>query len=326
MEIHTHPQVIDGAATKEALPFPALIAALRQAFAAPAEVPLRHHHFIEQPDGKTATLLLMPGWSDGFIGVKLVTVFPGNAGRALPGLFATYLLCDGTTGQHLALIDGNQITGRRTVAVSALAASYMARKDAQRLLILGAGRIGGLLCEAYLAVRDIRTVRVWNPTRPQAEQLVAQLRATGVDAEVAGSLESEVRQADVISCATLSTEPLVRGEWLRPGTHVDLIGGFTPGMRESDDAVFSGARVVVDSTDALLEAGDLISPIQSGVLAPENIRSLPMLCNGSAQGRVSTEEITVFKAVGTALSDLTSAVLVYQALGRNEKLTSPPSA
>ncbi|WP_456119756.1 bifunctional Delta(1)-pyrroline-2-carboxylate/Delta(1)-piperideine-2-carboxylate reductase [Xylophilus rhododendri] len=308
-------QVIDGPATAAALPFAPLIAALRQAFATPMEVPLRHHHHIEQPDGKTATVLLMPGWADGYIGIKLVTIFPGNSARSLPGLFATYLLCDGQTGQHLALIDGNQITARRTVAVSALAASYLARTDAKRLLILGAGRIARLVCEAYRAVRDIEEVRVWNPTPSRAQALVAELRAAGVRAELAGPLEDEVRQADIVSCATLSTQALVRGSWLRPGTHVDLIGGFTPGMRESDDAVFAGATVVVDSLDALAEAGDLISPIASGVLSPSSIRTLPMLCDGSATGRVSAEEITVFKAVGTALSDLTSAALVYRATG-----------
>ncbi|WPB55200.1 ornithine cyclodeaminase family protein [Xylophilus sp. GOD-11R] len=307
-------RVIDGPATAAALPFGPLIAALRQAFATPVEVPLRHHHYIEQPDGKTACVLLMPGWGGGFIGIKLVTVFPGNSARQLPGLFATYLLCDGNTGEHLALIDGNQITARRTVAVSALAGTYLARPDAKRLLILGAGRIAQLVCEAYRAVRGIEQVRVWNPTPARAQALVAQLRAAGVDAALAGPLEAEIRQADIVSCATLSTQALVQGAWLRPGTHVDLIGAFSPGMRETDDAVFAGATVAVDSMDAVKEAGDLISPIAAGVLATHRIVTLPMLCDGRAPGRTSAGEITVFKAVGTALSDLTSAALVYRAV------------
>lgn len=208
------------------------------------------------------------------------------------------------------------------MAVSALAASYLARKNAKRLPIVGAARVASLLCEAYLAVRDISTVRVWNPTTSEAQALAAKPKSLGVDAQVAGSLESEVRAADIVTCATLSTAPLVHGAWLRPGTHVDLIGGFTPGMRESDDAVFANATMAVDSMDALVEAGDLISPIERGVLVPGTIRTLRAICDGTPPGRISDNEITVFKAVGTALSDLTAAALVYRAAVREESAES----
>ncbi len=184
-----------------------------------------------QPDGTTAALLLMPAWrAHGLFGVKVVSVFPGNGARGLPSVSASYLLCDGETGQHLALIDGGEITRRRTAAASALAGSYLARDDAESLLIVGSGHVGGLMAEAYRVVRPIERVMVWNIRPAGAERLAARLGAEAVT-----DLADACAEADIVSCATLSREPLVRGEWLRPGTHLDLIGGFTPAMREADD-------------------------------------------------------------------------------------------
>lgn len=303
--------------TAAALPFAALIGALRDAFAAGAKVPLRHHHSIPQPDGTEATLLLMPAWQDngGAMGVKVVSVFPGNAAKGLPGLYSTYLLCDGATGQPQALIDGNQITGRRTVGVAALGASYLARPDASRLLVVGAGRIGSLSPFAFREVRPIDRIEVWDRDRRFSETLVATLTAQGLTATVADDLETAARRADIISCATLSTEPLIRYDWLRPGTHLDLIGSFTPAMREADDTCMASGSVYIDSPDALEESGDLIGPIAAALLSDEDIRgTLSDLCSGRVAGRRSAEEITVFKAVGTGLSDLAAGALAYRTL------------
>ncbi len=302
--------------TRQLLEFPELIQTLRLAFAAEVHVPLRHHHFLPQPDGTTATLLLMPGWSEQYIGIKLVTIFPGNSKRNIPGLYSTYLLCDSETGKHLALIDGNQITVRRTVAASALAASYLSRKDSSNLLVIGAGRVASHLPYAYKAIRPIQKVKIWDINTALAAKMVETLNADGFQAEVAKDLKSAVEQTDIVTSATLSREALIRGEWLRPGIHVDMIGGFTPDMRESDDAVFANAEVFVDSMDALEEAGDLISPIKAGVLKTEKIKTLPMLCKQTTTGRTLEEQITVFKAVGTALSDIASAALVYRKSSR----------
>lgn len=302
-------KILDAAQTAASLPFDRLIPALRDAFVTGAEVPLRHRHDIAQPDGVAASLLLMPAWrASGFMGVKVVSVFPGNGTRGLPSVSASYLLCDGATGQHLALIDGSEITRRRTAAASALAGSFLAREDASSLLIVGSGHVAGLMAEAYRVVRPIERVRIWNIRSAGAERLAARLGA-----EVVSDLAAAVADADIVSCATLSREPLVRGEWLRPGTHLDLIGGFTPAMREADDGTVQRSRVFIDTDAALAEAGDLIDPIAHGVLRREDIAgSLFSLCRGETPGRRGASEITLFKSVGSALEDLAAAGLAYQ--------------
>ncbi len=307
------PIIIDAAQTRASLPFGRLIAALREAFTAGADVPLRHHHFMPQPDGSTATILIMPAWQRAFIGIKIVTIFPENGRRALPGLFSSYLLCDGETGRHIALIDGNEITSRRTAAIGALGADFLARKESRKLLICGSGRIASLLADAFAAVRPIETVAVWNVNEAGAARLVFDLRARGIDADVAHDLERAVGEADIVSCATLAAKPVIKGAWLKPGTHLDLIGSFTPFMREADDDVFRHGHVWLDTYDALKESGELLDPIRDGVITAGDIRgSLAELCRGEREGRTGDSEITVFKAVGNALSDIAAAGLVYR--------------
>ena len=283
-------RVIDAAATRAALPFERLVPALAQAFAEGAEVPPRQVLAVHG-----GTVLVMPAWNLRWFGVKTVAIQPANAARGLPGLHASYVLHDAATGVPLALIDGDEITARRTAAASALAASKLARPDARVLLVLGRGRVGRLLPEAYrAALPSIDRVLVWH-------------RSSGID------LEAAVRAADIVSCATLATEPLVRGEWLRPGSHLDLIGSFTPAMREADDACFAGAALWVDTDEALLKSGDLIGPLERGVFTPADVRgTLADLARGGA-GRLSAAERTVFKSVGSALEDLAAAVLAYEA-------------
>jgi ornithine cyclodeaminase/alanine dehydrogenase-like protein (mu-crystallin family) len=306
-------RILDAAQTAAALPFERLIPALREAFVSGAHVPLRHRHDMAQPDGTTAALLLMPAWrAGGFLGVKVVAVFPGNGARGRPAVASSYLLCDGETGQHLALIDGGEITGRRTAAASALAASSLARTDATSLLVVGSGHIAGLLPAAYRVVRPIARVQVWNIRTAGAERLAARLRADGTAAHAVTDLAAAVAEADIVTCATLAREPLVLGQWLRPGTHLDLIGGFTPAMRETDDVAVRRSRVFIDTDAALAEAGDLIDPIANGALQRADIAGdLFTLCRGDTQGRRDRSEITLFKSVGSALEDLAAAALAY---------------
>ncbi len=308
--------VIDAARTRAVLPLDALIERLREAFTGGGVAPARHHHHLPGADGAGGVLLLMPAWHQQRLGVKIATVFPGNGDRGLPSVFSTYILCDGTTGRPLALLDGNEITARRTIAVSALAASFLARDDAASLLIVGAGRIGQLAAAAFSIVRPIRRVMVWNRDQAKAVALAEQLRDDGFDAQAAPSLADAAAEADIISCATPSTEPLIRAEWLRPGTHLDLIGSFTPVMREADDGCFSRGRVYVDTADAIVEAGDLVGPIALGLLRESDIQgSLADLCTGRVSGRRSPDELTVFKAVGTAVADLAAAELAWSTIG-----------
>jgi ornithine cyclodeaminase len=308
-------KVIGAAETRDGLPFDALIPALKTAFAAGATVPERHHHHIPHPEGD-GVLLLMPAWSGGLLGTKIATIHPANSARGLPSVHSTYLLANAATGTSLALLDGNEITTRRTIAVSALAASFLAREDAADLLIVGAGRIAALAAEAFAAVRPIRTVTVWNRDMAKAERLVAELRATGFAAKAAVLLEEATRHADIITCATPSTAPIIHGDWLQPGTHLDLIGSFTPAMREADDACFARGQIYVDTRDALVEAGDLTGPIAAGVITADDIRgSLADLCAGRVAGRTSGDDITIFKSVGTALADLAAAAMVHARRG-----------
>ncbi|MER9896422.1 ornithine cyclodeaminase family protein [Mesorhizobium sp. M0119] len=311
-------ELINTEATVAGLPYGALVDALQSGFAAGCTVPVRHHHHIQKRSEPDATLLLMPAWSkaedqDQFLGVKLVTVVPGNKARGLPGLTSTYILYDGVTGQQLALMDGNVITSRRTVATSALAARYLARDDAKSLLVIGSGRVASQIPDAYRAVRAIEKVLVWDIIPEGAEKLVRSLNDRGIVSEVVTDLEQAVGKADIISAATLATSPIITGAWVRKGTHIDLIGGFTPKMREADDATLKAARAFVDTREALREAGDLVQPIQSGVVAEEHVLgTLADLANRNVNGRTTTDEITYFKAVGSGLADLVAARMVYQ--------------
>lgn len=308
---------VDSEETVAALPFSDLIAGLRAGFAEGCVVPVRHHHHMEKHGEPDATLLLMPAWSnpdavDQYLGVKLVTVVPGNTARGIPGLTSTYILYDATTGRQLAIMDGNVITGRRTVATSALGASFLAREDARSLLVLGAGRVASLIPQAYQAVRPIDTVAVWDINAETAGALVRNLQAGGLRAHVVSNLEEAAAAADIISAATLATDPLIQGNWLKKGTHVDLIGGFTPHMREADDETVRRSRVFVDTREALHEAGDLVHPIANGTVDKAHVRgTLADLVRGSVTGRTSDDEITYFKAVGSGLADLVAARIVY---------------
>ncbi len=306
----------DEAATRAPLAFERLVPALRDAFAAGAQVPPRHVHGIETggADGGKGTVLIMPAWSDaGFLGIKTINIFPGNGARGLPGLHATYVLYDARTGVPLAMMDGNELTARRTAAASALGASFLARADARRLLVLGTGRVARLLPAAHASVRPIDEVQVWNHRPAGAEALAAQWRGEGIAARAVTDLEAAVRSADIVSCATLATAPLVRGEWLAPGSHLDLIGSFTPAMREADVRCFEGARVFVDTDEALQKAGELLDAMAAGTLRMDAVQgTLAALCRGECTGRGGAAERTVFKAVGSALEDLAAATLVWK--------------
>jgi ornithine cyclodeaminase/alanine dehydrogenase-like protein (mu-crystallin family) len=302
------PRLIDAAATRAALPMDKLIDALHAAFVAGADTPLRHRHSL--PGG--SSLLLMPAWQGrAALGVKIVSVFPGNGALGLNAVSSTYLLCDGATGRHLAIIDGNEITGRRTAAASALAGRHLARADASHLLIVGSGHVAGLMAEAWSAVRAIHRVTVWNVRHAGAERLAAQLQVAGFNATATEDLEAAVRAADIVSCATLSNTPLVRGAWLQPGTHLDLVGAYMPTMREADDDAVRLSRVFIDTDAALAEGGDIIQPLQAGVIGRDAIAgTLFSLCRGEVRGRGDATERTLFKSVGSAIEDLAAAALV----------------
>lgn len=306
--------ILDPNQTRQALPWDALIAALAAMFKTGCVMPVRHHHSVAVPGEADATLLLMPAWQPGaYMGVKLVSVFPDNHLRSLPAIHGSYLLSSGRTGELLAVIDGGELTARRTAAASALAASHLAREDASSLLVVGTGRLSVNLIEAHSRVRPITEVVIWGRDRAKAEQAVSEARALGYAADVAEDLEAAARQADIISCATLSRAPLIRGAWLKPGSHLDLIGAFNKDMRESDDEAVRRARVFVDTrAGAFAEAGDLLQPMAAGVINADHVVAELSELVGGTEGRRSAEDITLFKSVGAALEDLAGAILAYE--------------
>jgi ornithine cyclodeaminase len=302
-----------------ALTYPALIDALAAAFCGDVTAPARHHHTIAQ-SGRDATLLLMPAWSDAaeaapgrYLGCKILTVFPDNAAASKPSLYGTYILMSGDSGEPLAAMDARVLTAWRTAAASALAARHLARADAAHLVMVGAGALAPHLVRAHAAVRPITRVTLWNRRRSRAIATAFALGAAGIDTEVADDLEGAVREADIVCCATLATAPLVKGAWLKKGAHLDLVGGFTPKMREADDAAIKRARIYVDTVAALKEAGDLAQPLRRKVITKTRVQGdLAGLCRGAVKGRKKADEITLFKSVGTAIEDLAAAVLVWR--------------
>jgi ornithine cyclodeaminase/alanine dehydrogenase-like protein (mu-crystallin family) len=311
-------RVVSAAEIDAALTFPDLIEALREAFRGDVTVPVRHHHAIERAGAATATHLLMPAWtnaaSGNFLGTKIVNVFPDNGRRGLPSIHGTYLLMSGETGETLAAIDGTRLTAWRTAAASALAAAYLARADAASLVMVGAGALAPMLIRAHASVRPIKRATLWNHNRANAEALARDFAGQAFDISVADDLEAAVREADIISCATLSSQPLVRGGWLKPGAHLDLVGAYNPSMRESDDDCVRRARIYVDTRGgALKEGGDIVQPLAAGVITREDVKGdLFDLCRGAVTVDRKLDDITLFKSVGTAIEDLACAMLVWK--------------
>jgi len=307
----------------------ALIDRLDQLFRIGCEMPARHHHTITSPAGPgsaDATLLLMPAWTrgpSGRLGVKIVTVFPDNGRRSLPSIYGQYLLLDGETGETLALLDGTMLTKRRTACASGLASRYLSCPDAERLLMIGTGALAPHLIRVHSKVRALREVAIWG-RRPQEAQRLADELSTSlpttigrpVTVRAVADRQQAVRAADIVSCATLSRTPLIEGAWLRDGQHIDLVGAYTPEMRESDDDVVRRAEIHVDTrAGATKEAGDIVLPIRSGVITADNIvADLFEMARGERSGRRpgDTRSITLFKSVGAALEDLAAAELAVE--------------
>jgi ornithine cyclodeaminase len=295
------------------LDYPRLIEALNDAFRRGGErMPVRQSYDVGT-DEAPGHLLTMPAWDRGrMLGVKLVSVFPRNAGRGLGAVSSLYVLLDAVTGQPRALVDGEALTNRRTAAASALASRYLSRPDSRTLLVIGTGHVAAHLPAAHRAVRPIDKVLVWGRNQQRAMALAEDLARLDFHAASIADLPAALAEADIVSCATTAREPLVMGRYLKAGTHLDLVGAFTPQMRESDDEAVCRARVFVDTySGALAEAGDLLQPIAAGVWRAEDVcGDLHELASGKRPGRMGEQEITLFKSVGAAVEDLAAASLL----------------
>jgi ornithine cyclodeaminase len=297
------PRVLDAAAVEAALPWPVAVAALEAAFRTedPGAVPPRSH--LDVPGGE---LLLMPAHGAAGVGVKLVTLAPGNPERGLPFIHGAYVLFAPGSLAPEAVLDGTELTTIRTAAVSALATERLARPDASRLVVFGAGAQARAHALALGAVRPIASVRIVGREPGRAEALAAELRAAGLDARTADP--GAVADADIVCTCTTAAEPVFDGADLAPGSHVNAIGAYRPDLRELDDTALARAALVAVETraSALAEAGDVVQAVTAGALAESALVELADVLAGGA-GRTAGEDITVFKSVGLALEDLAVA-------------------
>lgn len=303
---------------KQLLDFPSLIEALKKAFCADWIIPQRHHHDFANPKAnRESTLLLMPAWAAGdYLGVKTVIVAPNNHRYQLPSIQGIYTLFDADKGLPLAQMDAPVLTAQRTAAASALASSFLSRTDSNQLLLIGTGALAIPLIQAHASVRPLEKVYVWGRNFTKAQQIADQFQDAPFTVNPIKQIVEVISEVDIISCATLSPEPLVFGKYLRSGQHVDLIGAYRPDMREADDEVIRRSHIFVDSkATAPKETGDLAIPLSTGVLHQEDIKAdLFELCKRQHSGRNTPQQITLFKSVGHALEDLAAARLAYEQL------------
>jgi ornithine cyclodeaminase/alanine dehydrogenase-like protein (mu-crystallin family) len=305
-------QLIDAVGLGQALPMEAAIDALEAAFRAPT-LPTSPLRTLVEAEG--ADLLMMPAVGDPGIGIKLVTVNPSNPGRGLPLIHAVYVLFGPGSTEPRAVIDGAALTALRTAAVSGLATRHLANPEAERLVIFGAGVQGQSHLLAMRAVRPVWLVTVVSRTAQRAAELADRARALDMEASVGGP--EAVAKADLVCTCTTSVEPLFDGALLKAGAHVNAVGSYRPHTRELDDVAVARARIVVETRGAALaEAGDLVIPMETGVMgASAIVADLAEVVRGAAV-RTSPEDITIFKSVGVAFEDL---VVARAALDRMQR-------
>ena len=298
-------RVIDEHDVRRLLPMDACIEAMAAALASlgrgEMHNPLR---FVIRPPDEPSLMGLMPAHRGGdspLWSLKALTIFPGNSARGLDSHQGFVALFDGETGAPTAIMNAGGITAVRTAAVSGVATRLLAREDAKTLAILGTGTQARSHLEAMRAVRSFDRVLVWSASGRSLD-----------GAESVGSAEEAVREADVLCTTTSLPEPIVRREWLKPGVHINAVGSSIPSTRELDSETVAAAALFVDRRESTLnEAGDFLVPQREGLIGPEHIRAeLGELLLGTAPGRGSDDEITLFKSLGLAVEDLAAAEYV----------------
>lgn len=301
------------------LPMAACIELMAEALAdlarGQAHQPLR---LVVRPPGAAGLMALMPAYRGGAtpaLGLKAIGVFPGNVERGLDAHQGALLLFDGETGELRALLNASQVTAIRTAAVSAVATRVLAREDAGDLAILGSGVQARSHLQALALVRRLRRVRVASLRFARARAFAAELGGgQAFPVEAVATAEEAVRGADLVVTATSAAEPVLRGEWLRPGAHLNVVGASLPDRREVDGATMAAARVYVDRREsAENEAGDYRLAVREGAIPKDHIRAeLGEVLIGKAPGRSGPDEITLFKSLGLAVEDLWSASHLYE--------------
>ena len=272
------------------------------------EVPQRNHFDIGEN-----TLLLMPAWTDQYCGVKIATAFPGNRKINKPTIHAVYTLFDAKTGEPLMQMDGKILTNKRTAAASALASQYLSKQKSENLLMVGNGALCPELIKAHANVRPIKNVKIWGRNIMHVKSVIAENNWGKLNVDISENINQASNWADIISCATSSIDPVVFGENIAAGTHVDLVGSYKPNMREADDDLIKKANIIIDNEAAKKECGDIFIPLKNRIINEGSIVGiLADLANGKISGRQSKDEITLFKSVGFALEDLAAAEYLYK--------------
>lgn len=316
-------RIVTGAELRSVLHQRMLMERLRQAFRGGIDVGAPSRHRIDARTAHDADLRVDTVWSSGrSIGVRIDGRFPDNPAQGLAATQGVFVLMDGKTGLPRAAIDGPALARRRAAVASVLAATYLARGDAARLLVVGAGPLALEVIEAYTAILPIKHVLVWARRFDRAKKLIGRFHRPKFRIEATEDLEGAARGAQIVSCATTARDAVIKGEWLAEGTHLDLLGGVGPDMREADDDCFRRARVFVDTRSAAcLEAGDIVQPVTAGALNPDDIAGdLFELTRGERAGRRFYDQITLFKSVGAPLEDLTAAEIAVDMVVHNETL------
>lgn len=309
-------RMFDQGAVAQALPYPALIEALARGLQTPIESPLRTHF---EPNHDDNTVLIMPAWRpQQQAGVKLVSFWPGNGAKGLSTIAGVYVLLSCTDGQPLAMMDGTELTQRRTAAAAALAARHLARPDSRSLAVLGTGSLALPMALAHASVLPLERIRVWGRDAGKAESAAASMRAHGLHAEAMTDLPAVLAASDVVCAATAAAQPFIREEWVRPGTHLGLVGAFTPRMAEAEPSLMARAEVYADLRAAVLEkGGEVFQAIAQGHLQVSQIRAelAELAAPGHGLWRTDPDGITVFKSVGFAALDLIAAEQVWRSVG-----------
>jgi ornithine cyclodeaminase/alanine dehydrogenase-like protein (mu-crystallin family) len=302
--------VLDADTVARNLDYDRLIPALKKGLAKETTAPQRIHH----PLADKGSMLLMPAWNASHLGLKMVNIIPANTAHGRSPISSAYLLCDTATGEITALLDGATLTTRRTAALTALAASFLAAQDADDLLLVGAGRVARQLPNAIAAVRPIKRVTVWARNNDRACALAREIETDGFDCVPCANLEKSAMTARIIACATFSTQPIIKGDWLDHNPFVSLIGGFRPDMREADSEAIRRSYVVADTRSGVLEeAGDIITPIAEHVIGKDHIRDdLFDLCRADGYNVERRTQPVIFKSVGHAAQDLAAAALCME--------------
>lgn len=309
-------RILEEADVHAALRYPDFIGSLREAFASDYTMPPRQVMLLDPSSPGHEAFAMLPSWNEKVIALKAFTYFPQNQ-APYRSLYSKILVFDRANGVPLALVDGASVTYWRTAGVSALAADFLARKNSSTLFLLGTGRLAPYLIRAHASLRPIQRVLIWGRNPEKAREVVAAAAAEHpeISFEIAAGIEAACSEADVIVAATGSPEILVRGAWVKPGTHTDFLGNHHADKRECDTDLVTRSKVYVDTrTNCFREAGEILLPITEGVFSEEQVvGELSDLCRGTSPGRTTTEEVTLFKSVGCALGDLCGALAVYQA-------------